>query len=51
MSMIPYALAIGSIIYAMLWTWPNVSYALSVKSIYQSDPGMGHWVAIKNILK
>ena len=37
--------------YAMLFTQPDVSYALSVTSIYQSDPGMGHWVAVKNILK
>ena len=48
---IPYASVIGSIMYAMLCTRPNVSYALSVTSRYQSDPGMGHWVAVKNILK
>ena len=51
MNMIPYAMAIGSIMYTMLCTRLNVSYALSVTSKYQSDPGMGHWVAIKNILK
>ena len=42
MNMIPYASAIGLIMYAMLCTRPDVSYALSVTSIYQSDPGMGH---------
>ena len=51
MNMIPYALAIESIMYAMLCTRPDVSYVLSVTSRYQSDPGMGHWVAVKNILK
>ena len=51
MSKIPYASAIGSIMYAMLCTRPDVSYALSVTSRYQSDPGEGHWVAVKNILK
>ena len=51
MNMIPYASSIGSIMYAMLCTRPDVSYALSVTSRYQSDPGMGHWVAVKNILK
>ena len=30
---------------------PNVSYALSVTSRYQSNPGDGHWVVVKNILK
>ena len=51
MNMIPYASTIGSIMYAMLCTRPDVSYALSVTSKYQSDPRMGHWVAVKNILK
>ena len=51
MNTIPYALAIGSIMYAMLFTRHNVSYALNVTSRYQSDLRMGHWVAIKNILK
>ena len=51
MSKIPYASAIGSIMYAMLCTRPDVSYALSVTSRYQSDPGMDHWVAVKTILK
>jgi hypothetical protein len=35
----------------MLCTRPNVSYALSVCSRYQSDPGLAHWAAVKNILK
>ena len=51
MSKIPYAYAIGSIMYAMLCTRPDVSYALSTTSRYQSDPGEGHWTTIKNILK
>ena len=51
MSMTPYASAIGSIMYAMLCTRPNISYALSVTSRCQSNPIEGHWVAIKNILK
>ena len=49
--MIPYASAIGSIIYAMLCTRLNVSYVLSVTSRYPSNHSKGHWVAVKNILK
>jgi hypothetical protein len=30
---------------------PRCSYALSVTSKYQADPGEGHWTAVKNILK
>ena len=37
--------------YAMLCTRPDVSYALSITSRYQSDPGESHWTAVKNILK
>ena len=51
MSKIPYASAIGSIMYAMICTRPDVSYALSATSRYQSDPGESHWIAVKNILK
>ena len=51
MNMIPYASTIGLIMYTMLCTRPDVSYALSVTSRYQLDLGTGHWVAVKNILK
>jgi hypothetical protein len=51
MSKIPYASAIGSIMYAMICTRPDVSYALSVASRYQANPGESHWTLVKNILK
>ena len=51
MSRIPYASAIGSIMYAMICTRPDVSYALSMTSRYQANPGEDHWTAVKNILK
>jgi hypothetical protein len=51
MIMVPYALAVRSIIYIMLCTRPNMSYELSMTSIYQKDLGEDHWTAIKNILK
>ena len=42
MSSIPYALAVGSIMYAMLCTRPNIAYALSIASRFQVDPGEDH---------
>jgi hypothetical protein len=51
MSKVPYASAIGSIMYAMICTRPNISYALSVASKYQAGPCESHWTLIKNILK
>ena len=51
MKKIPYASAIGSIMYAMICTRPDIAHAVSLTSRYQSDPGMEHWTAVKNILK
>ncbi|KAJ9542203.1 hypothetical protein OSB04_028709 [Centaurea solstitialis] len=51
MKSVPYASAIGSIMYAMLCTRPDVDYSVSVTSRYQQNPGEPHWVAVKNILK
>ena len=39
MSAIPYSSALGSIMYAMICTRPDVSYALSMTSRYQADLG------------
>src|SRR3954468_15867949 len=50
MSVIPYASAIGSIMYVMLCTRPDVNLAISSVGRYQSDPGAEHWTAVKNIL-
>ena len=42
MNMIPYASAIGSIMYVMLCTRPDIAHALSVMSRYLADPGFEH---------
>jgi hypothetical protein len=51
MKRVPYASAIGSIMYAMLCTRLDVSYALSMTSRYQQNPGESHWSAVNNIRK
>src|SRR3954468_23395170 len=48
---VPYASAIGSIMYVMLCTRPDVCLAISLAGRYQSNPGVDHWTAVKNILK
>ena len=48
---VPYASAIGSIMYAMLCTKPDVCLAISIAGRYQINPGVDHWTAVKNILK
>ena len=42
MKVIPYASAIGSIMYAMLCTRPDVNLAVSLVGRYQSNPGKEH---------
>ena len=50
-SVIPYASAIGSLIYAMIRTRPDIAYVVSITSRYQSNPGSEHWAAVKTVLK
>ena len=51
MSRIPYALAVGSIMYAMTCMRSDVAYSLGVVSRYQSDLDEKHWKITKVILK
>jgi len=51
MSHIPYVNVVGSLMYAMIWTRPNFSYAVSVESRYMHNPNKDHWKVIKWILR
>ena len=51
MSWVPYASAVGSIMYAMTCTRPEVSQALSMVSRFQGNPVRAHCSVLKNILK
>ena len=51
MRRVPYASAVGSLMYTMLCTRPDICFAVGVASRYQSNAGLDHWVAIKTILK
>ena len=48
---IPYASAVGSIMYAMVCTRPDIAHAVGVVSRYMSNPGIQHWEAVKWILR
>ena len=45
------ASAVGSLMYAMLCTRPDICYAVVIVSRYQSNPGLKHWELVKHILK
>ena len=47
----PYASAIGSIMYAMVCTRPDIAQAVGVVSRFMGDPGKQHWEAVKWILQ
>ncbi|KAL6347430.1 hypothetical protein AAG906_025145 [Vitis piasezkii] len=51
MSKVPYASAIGSLMYAMVCTRPDIAYAVGVVSRFMSRPGKQHWEAVKWILR
>ena len=48
---VPYQNAVGSLMYAMLGTRPDVAYAVGAVSRYSSNPGEGHWKAVKHIFR
>ncbi|MGJ2631364.1 reverse transcriptase domain-containing protein, partial [Salmonella enterica subsp. enterica serovar Paratyphi A] len=51
MEKIPYASAVGSLMYAMIATRPDIAFAVGVVSRYMSNPGKKHWDAVKGILR
>nr|GEY69976.1 hypothetical protein [Tanacetum cinerariifolium] len=51
MQNVPYASAVGFIMYAVRCTRPDVVFAQNVTSQFQQNPGDLHWTTVKNILK
>ncbi|GJR77277.1 retrotransposon protein, putative, ty1-copia subclass [Tanacetum coccineum] len=51
MQNVPYASAIGSIMYAVRCTRLDVAFAQNITSRFQQNPGELHWTTVKNILK
>ncbi|GKB87991.1 hypothetical protein Tco_0960263 [Tanacetum coccineum] len=45
MQNVPYASAIGSIMYAVRCTRPDVAFAQNITSRFQQNPGEEHWIA------
>ena len=51
MSLVPYSNVVGSIMYAIVCTRPDVAQAVSVVSRYMVNPQKSHWLAVKWILR
>ena len=50
-SRVPYSSAVGSLMYAMVCTRPDIAHAVGVVSRFLSNPGKEHWAAVKWILR
>jgi hypothetical protein len=48
---VPYQQAMGSLMYAMLCTRPNLAYPISVVSQHMANPSLEHWIAVKRIFR
>ncbi|RVW40094.1 Retrovirus-related Pol polyprotein from transposon TNT 1-94 [Vitis vinifera] len=46
-----YASAVGSLMYAMVCTRPDIAYAVGVVSRFLSNPGIHHWEVVKWIMR
>ena len=51
MSKVPYASAIGSLMYVMVCTRPNIAHVMGVVSRFMSRPEKQHWEVVKWILR
>jgi hypothetical protein len=48
---IPYHEAVGALMYAMLGTRPDISFATTTVAKFSSNPGLPHWEAVKRIYR
>ncbi|XP_043699843.1 secreted RxLR effector protein 161-like [Telopea speciosissima] len=48
---IPYSSAVGSLMYAITCTRPDISYVVGMLGKYVSNPGIDHWVAAKKVMR
>ena len=51
MKNVPYASALGSIMYAQVCTRPDIAFVTGLLGRYQSNPGYDHWVAAKKAMR
>jgi len=47
MSHVPYASVVGSLMYAMVYTRPDITHAVGVLSMFMSKLGKEHWTTVK----
>lgn len=51
MKSIPYASAVGSLMYAQVCTQPDLSFSVGMLGRYQSNTGLERWKASKRVMR
>ena len=51
MACVPYASVVGSLMYVMVFTQPNISHAVRLLSRYMLTPGKEHWKIFKTLFR
>ena len=51
MQKIPYASAVGSLMYAQVCTRPDIAFIVGILGRYLSNPGLDHWKAAKRVMR
>ena len=51
MERVPYASAVGNLMYAHVCIRPDIFFIVGMLGRYQSDPGEAHWRAAKKVFR
>ncbi|KAJ0805682.1 putative RNA-directed DNA polymerase [Helianthus annuus] len=51
MAKVPYVSTVGSLMYAMVCTRPDIAHAVGIVSRFMSNPGREHWEVVKWLLR
>jgi hypothetical protein len=51
MSRVPYASVVGSLMYVMVCTRPDIAHSMGFLSRYMSKPWNEHWTTLKRVFK
>ena len=51
MEKVPYAFAIGSLMYAQVCTRPDIAFVVNALGRYLINPGLNLWKAVKKVMR
>ena len=51
MKLVPYASVVGSLMYAMVVTQPDIAYVVGVVNRFMYNPNRSHWNAVKHVFR